>query len=66
MTEEIKCKILEVFGYAPEDLDCANADTAMDLIFEEDYSSNPMSILALFIADCSKEDFAELKEILKD
>lgn len=64
--EETKCKILQVFGYTPEDLNCANADTAMGEIFEKDSSTDPMSMLELFIVNCSKENFAELKGILTE
>jgi hypothetical protein len=43
-TEETKCKILQVFGYTPEDLNCADADTAMGEIFEQDSFTDPMSM----------------------
>ncbi len=66
ITEETKCKILQVFGYTPECLNCANADTAMGEIFEQEYFTDPMSMLELFIVNCSKENFAELKEILTE
>jgi hypothetical protein len=65
-TEETKCKILQVFGYTPEDLNCANADTAMGEIFEQDSFTDPMSMFELFIVNCSNENFAELKEILTE
>ena len=66
VTEETKCKILQVFGYTPEDLNCANADTAMGEIFEQDSFTDLMSMLELFIVNCSKENFAELKDILTE
>ena len=64
ITEETKRRILGVFGYTPEDLNCASADTAMGEIFEQDNSTDPMSIIELFILNCSKENFAELKEVV--
>jgi hypothetical protein len=66
MTEQAKCKILEIFGYAPEDLNCANADTAMYELFEEDFYSDPMYIIELFISNCTEEDFAKLKSMIND
>jgi hypothetical protein len=54
-TEETKCKILQVFGYTP-----------MGEIFEQDSFTDPMSMLELFIVNCSNENFAELKGILTE
>jgi hypothetical protein len=65
-TEETKCKILQVFGYTPEDLNCADADTAMGEIFEQDSFTDPMSMLELFIVNCSNENFAKFKEVLTE
>lgn len=64
MTEEAKRKILKVFGYTPEDLNCSNSDTAIGEVFEQDSFTNPMNMIELFIINCSKESFEELKNII--
>ena len=65
ITEKTKCRILKVFGYNPEDLNCANADTAMGEIVDQDSTTPYMDTIELFILNCSSEDFAELKELFR-
>jgi hypothetical protein len=64
ITEETKLKIVKVFGYTPEELNCANADTAMSEIYDNGCFDDAMSCIQLFITNCSVEEFKELKEIL--
>jgi hypothetical protein len=62
MTEQTKLKIIEVFGYKPEDLNCASADAAMDEIFETDHLQFPFNTLEMFITNCSENEFLSIKE----
>lgn len=61
MQEKTKLEILNVFGYTPEDLNCANADTAFGEIFESDAFTRPTDIIGQFISNCSTEMFEHLK-----
>lgn len=62
MDETTNLKLLKVFGYTPEDLNCADANTAFGEIFEVDLFIKPTEILKQFIFNCSIEDFANLKK----
>lgn len=64
MTEQFKEKLLAVFGYTPDELNCANAETAISEMFDNDHASNPTTLLELFVTNCSTEEFAELKGAL--
>lgn len=65
LSEETKLQMLAVFGYTPEDLNCANADTAISELFQIDMGGNPTTLVEMFINNCSEERFSELKKAIK-
>ncbi len=65
MTEQTKLDLLAIFGYKPEDINCANASTAFAVIFESDHFSEPLTLLDIFITNCDPERFAALKKRFK-
>lgn len=66
MTEKFKEKLLGVFGYTSEDLNCANAETAISEMFDNDHDSNPTTLLMMFIENCTTEKFSKLKKQLNN
>jgi len=62
--ETTKTRIMQVFGIThPQELSCLNAETAIQEIFSDDYCSNPTDLLTSFVANCSPEQFAEIKQV---
>lgn len=59
---EMLCEVL--VGQLPEQLGCADANTAISEIFENDCNDNPLQLLELFIINCSEEDFLSLKDAI--
>lgn len=62
--EELELKLLEVFGYTPKDLKCANAFTALGEIFDKDAGENVVSFLELFVSSLEVEQLIELKKLV--
>ena len=60
--EEFREKILEAFGYTTEELNCANVETALSEIFDNDFYKSEINFLETFITNCSTEKFEELKK----
>ena len=56
-------KLLEVYGYAPEDLNCANAETAISELLDSLHDSNLVSLLDSFVVRCTVEDLIKLKKL---
>jgi len=62
--EQINEKILNVFGYTKEELNCSNATTGISEVFENDNRSNEVEVLHSFIRYCTIKEFEELKIML--
>lgn len=60
-TDEFELEILKIFGYTPDDVGCSNVCLALEVIFEEDTFSDPMTLIQSFIHNCDYETFKNLK-----
>ena len=64
ITEEIKEKIVNVFGYSLVDYNTENADTAIDEIFFESNSNKPMDLLINFITYCTESELKDIRQLM--
>ena len=62
-TEKAREKVLSIFGYTSEDLNCANARTALTEVYDDDSNGEPVNFIELFINNCSVEEFASIKKM---
>ena len=58
--------VLSIFGYTKEELNCANEETALNELFDNDFGQGSVeSFLDTFIENCTTEQFLELKKMRK-
>lgn len=55
-----------LYQIKPEDINCADAQTAISEIFDTDFDGSPYILLEFFIRNCSTDAFVELKSALKE
>lgn len=62
--QELEESLLEVFGYTAEDLNCADARTALGEVFDSDANENIVSFLELFVSSITSNQLEKLKKIV--
>lgn len=62
-TEKLNSEILKVFGQTADSLNCCDSYTGISEIFENDINKCPITLLEMFITNCTIDDFERLKLI---